>query len=87
MELATQTLPPPDAIDERLRALYRAASPTEKPSAVARINAALTAIEAAAMAGQPTVERITFLIAAAHISRLDLEEWPAASPHRGLAQI
>lgn len=56
-------------------------------AAVARIIASLTPIEEAAMAGQPTVERITFLIAAAHISRLDLEEWPAASPHRGLAPI
>jgi hypothetical protein len=52
MELETRTRPPPDGIDERLRALYRAASPTEKLAAVARINASLTAIKEAAVARQ-----------------------------------
>ena len=42
----------PEAMDERLRALYRAASPTEKLAAVARINLSLTAIKEAAVARQ-----------------------------------
>ncbi len=52
MELETRTRQPPDAIDERLRALYRSASPTEKLATVARINASLTAIKEAAVARQ-----------------------------------
>lgn len=52
MELETQTRPPPGGIDERLRALYRAASPTAKLAVVARINASLTAIKEAAVARQ-----------------------------------
>ncbi len=52
METETQTRPPPGAIDERVLALYRAASPTEKLAAVARINSALTAIKEAAVARQ-----------------------------------
>lgn len=52
MEPETQVRPPAGGIDERLRALYRAASPTEKLAVVARINASLTAIKDAALARQ-----------------------------------
>lgn len=52
MEPATQTRPPSGASDERLRALYRAASPTEKLAVVAHINASLTAIKEAAVTKQ-----------------------------------
>lgn len=52
MEPETQTRPRSEAIDDRLRALYRAASPTEKLAVVARINASLTAIKEAAVARQ-----------------------------------
>jgi hypothetical protein len=48
----TQVRPLPSASDERLRTLYRTASPTEKLAAVARINAALIAIKEAAVAQQ-----------------------------------
>jgi hypothetical protein len=49
---ATVTRQQPETADDRLRALYRAASPTEKRAAVARINAALTAVKEAAVARQ-----------------------------------
>jgi len=52
MDAETITRLQPEAIDERLRALYRAASPTEKLAAVARINLSLTAIKEAAVARQ-----------------------------------
>lgn len=52
MEPETQSRPQAGAIDERLRTLYRAASPTEKLAVVARINASLIAIKDAAVAQQ-----------------------------------
>ncbi|MBM3854176.1 MAG: hypothetical protein FJ399_13635 [Verrucomicrobia bacterium] len=52
MVTETQTRSRSEASDERLRALYRAASPTEKLAVVARINASLTAIKEAAVASQ-----------------------------------
>lgn len=51
VETETQS-PQSEVLDERLRALYRAASPTEKLATVARINASLTAIKEAAVAQQ-----------------------------------
>jgi hypothetical protein len=52
MELEAGARQPPDTIDERVRPWYRSASPTEKLAAVARINAALTAIKETAVARQ-----------------------------------
>ncbi len=52
METETLTRQQPEAIDGRLRALYRAANPTEKLAVVARINASLTALKEAAVARQ-----------------------------------
>ena len=52
METETRTRLQPEALNARLRALYRAASPTEKLATVARINASLTAIKEAAVARQ-----------------------------------
>jgi hypothetical protein len=52
VESETQVRTAASASDERLRMLYRTASPTEKLAAVARINAALTALKEAALAQQ-----------------------------------
>jgi len=41
--------PPGLAAEERLRALYRAASPTEKLAVVARLNGTLAALKEAAL--------------------------------------
>lgn len=52
VETRSLTRREPEPIDGRLRELYRAASPTEKLAAVARLNATLTAVKEAAVARQ-----------------------------------